>query len=207
MTSSPITPRQIEGAKVKAVTDFIFLGSKITADGDCSCEIERRLLLGRKGKPGQQVKKQRHHFAHKGPQSQSYGFSSSCVQMWELDHTEDWALKNWCFWIVVLEKTPENPLDSRENKPVNPKGDQPWIFIWRTDAPIFWSPDTKSWLLEKTLMLGKTEGRRRRGQQRMRWLDGIPDSMNMNLRTLGDSGGLRSLAHCSPRGGKELDIT
>ena len=129
MASSPITSRQIEGAKVKAVTDFIFLGSKVTADGDCSCEIERRLLLGRKGKPGQQVKRQRHHFAHKGPQSQCYGFSSSCVQMWELDHTEDWALKNWCFWIVVLEKTPENPLDFKENKPVNPKGDQPWIFI------------------------------------------------------------------------------
>ena len=81
MASSPITSRQIEGAKVKAVTDFIFLGSKVTADGDCSCEIERRLLLGRKGKPGQQVKRQRHHFAHKGPQSQSYGFSSSHVWM------------------------------------------------------------------------------------------------------------------------------
>ena len=81
MASSPITSRQIEGAKVKAVTDFIFLGSKVTADGDCSCEIERRLLLGRKGKPGQQVKKQRHHFADKGPYAQSCGFSSSHVWM------------------------------------------------------------------------------------------------------------------------------
>ena len=88
MASSPITSRQIEGAKVKAVTDFIFLGSKVTADGDCSCEIERRLLLGRKGKPGQQVKRQRHHFAHKGPQSQSYGFSSNHVRMRQLDHKE-----------------------------------------------------------------------------------------------------------------------
>ena len=81
MASSPITSWQIDGETMETVTEFILLGSKVTADGDCSCEIERRLLLGRKGKPGQQVKKQRHHFADKGPQSQSYGFSSSCVQM------------------------------------------------------------------------------------------------------------------------------
>ena len=155
---------KLMGKQWKHCQPLHFWGSTITADGDCSHEIERRLLLGRKGKPRQQVKKQRHHFADKG---QSYGFSNSCVQMWELDHKEDWTLKNWCFWIVVLEKTPENPLDSKEIKPVHPKGDQPWIFIWRTDAPIFWSADTKSWLLEQTLMLGKIEGRRRRGRQRI----------------------------------------
>ena len=85
-------------------------------------------------KPGQCIKKQRHHFTDKGLCNQSYSFSSSLVRMWELDHKEDWVPKNWCFWIVVLEKTLESPLDSKEIKPVNPKRNQPWIFIGRTDA-------------------------------------------------------------------------
>ena len=93
-------------------------------------------------KPRQHIKKQRHHFANKGPYSQSYGFSSSCVRMWELDHKEDWAPKNWCFQTVVLKKTLESPLDCKEMQPVHPKGNQPWIFIGRTDAeaeaPILW---------------------------------------------------------------------
>ena len=103
--------------------------------------------------------------------------------MWEFDCEEGWALKNWCFWNVVLEKTLESPWDSKEIKVVNPKGNQPWIFIGRTDdeAPILWPPDAKSDSLEKTLMLGKIEGKRRRGRQRMRWLDGITDSMDMSL--------------------------
>ena len=96
--------------------------------------------------------------------------------MWELDYKENWAPKNWCFWTVVLEKTLESPLDCRESQSVHPKGDQSWIFIGRTDVeaetPILWLPDAKSWL-EKILMLGKIEGGRRRGQQRMKWLDGI----------------------------------
>ena len=108
--------------------------------------------------------------------------------MWELDYKESLAQKNWCFWTVVLEKMLESPLDSKEIQPVNTKGDQSWVFIGRTDAeaetPILWPPDLKSWLLEKTLMLGKIEGRRRRGRQRMRWLDGITDSMNMSLGEL-----------------------
>ena len=105
--------------------------------------------------------------------------------MWELDYKESWALKNWCFWTMVLEKTLENPLDCKEIQPIHPKGDQSWIFIGRTDAEaetrILWPPDWRTDSTEKTLMLGKIEGRRRRGQQRMRWLDGIIDSMDMSL--------------------------
>ena len=108
--------------------------------------------------------------------------------MWELDHKEGWTLKYWCFWTVVLEKTLESPLDWEEIKPVNPKGNQPWIFIGRTDAeaeaPILWPPDAKSWLTGKTLMLGKIEGKRRRGWQKMGWLDDITNSMDMNLNKL-----------------------
>ena len=105
------------------------------------------------------IKKQRHYFANKGPSSQSYGFSSSHVWMWELDYKESWALKNWCFWTVVLEKTLESPLDCKEIQPINPKGDQSWIFIGRTDAkaetPILWPPDTKNWLIGKDPDAGK----------------------------------------------------
>ena len=103
--------------------------------------------------PREHIKKQRHYLADKGPSSQSYGFSSSHIWMWELDHKEGWALKNWCFWTVVLEKTLESPLDCKEIKLVNPKGDQSWVFIGRTDveaeAPILWPLDGKSWLIGK----------------------------------------------------------
>ena len=104
-----------------------------------------------------------------------HGFSSSHGWMWELYHKEGWVPKNWCFWTVVLEKTLESPLDCMEIKSVHPKGNQPWILIGRTDAevPVFWSPDANTDSLEKYLILGKIEGGRRRGQQGMRWLDGI----------------------------------
>ena len=104
-------------------------------------------------KPRQWVKKQRHYFADKGPSSQSYGFSSSHVWMWELDHKESWALKKWWFWTMVLEKTLESPLDCKEIQPVHPKGKQSWIFTGRTDAEaevtILWPPDAKNWLIGK----------------------------------------------------------
>ena len=128
------------------------------------------------------------HFADKGPSSQSYGFSSSHVWVWKLDYKESWALKNWCFWTVVLEKTLESFLDCKEIQPVHPKGDQSWVFIGRTDAeaetPILWPPHAKSWLTGKTLMLGGIGSRRRRGRQRMRWLDGITVLMGMSLSEL-----------------------
>jgi len=125
----------------------------------------------------QYIKKQRHYFANKGPSSQSCGFSSSHVWMWELNYKESQAPKNWWFWTVVLEKTLESSLDCKEIQPVHPKGNQSWIFIGRTDTEaetaILWLLMLKTDSLEKTLMLGKIEGGRRRGQQRMRWLDGI----------------------------------
>ena len=137
-------------------------------------------------KPRQHIKKQRHYFADIGPFSQSYGFSSSHVWTWELDYKESWVLKNWCFWTVVLEKTLESPLDCKEIQLVHPKGNQSWIFIGRTDAeaPILWSPDGKSWLTGKDPDAGKIEGRRRRGRQRMRCLDGITNSMDVSLSKL-----------------------
>ena len=137
---------------------------------------------------GNPIKKQRRHFADKGPYSQSYGFSSSHVWLWELEHKEVWEPKNWCFQIVVLEKTLESPLGFKEIKKVNPKGNQPWIFIGRTgseaEAPILGHLMRIADLLEKTLMLGNIEGRSRRGWQRMKWLDGITDSMDMSLSNL-----------------------
>ena len=109
--------------------------------------------------PRQHIKKQRHYFANKGLSSQSYGFSSGHVWIWELDNKENWALKNWCFWTVVLEKSLESPLDYKEIQPVHPKGDQSWVFIGRTDAeaeaPILWPPDAKNWLIWKDPDAGK----------------------------------------------------
>ena len=109
--------------------------------------------------PRQHTKKQRYYFANKGPSSQSCGFSSGHVWMWELDCEESWAPKNWCFWTVVLEKSLESPLDCKEIQPVHPKGNQSWIFIGRTDAEAetatLWPPDAKSWVIEQDPDAGK----------------------------------------------------
>ena len=117
--------------------------------------------------PRQHIKKQRHYFANKCPSSQSHGFSSSHVWMWELDYKESWAPKNWCFWTVVLEKTLENLLDCKEIQPDHPKGNQSWIFIRRTDAeaetPILWLPDVKNQLIRKDPDAGKDWWREKKG--------------------------------------------
>ena len=150
-----------------------------------------------------------YHFANKGPYGQSYGFSSSHVWMWELDRKEDWALKNWCFPTVVLEKTLESPLDCKEIKPVNPKGNQPWIFIRETDveaeALILWPPGAKSWLIGKDSDAGK-DWRQKRGMTEEEmvewhlWLNGHEFE-----KTPGDNG-QGSVVCCSPWGFKESDV-
>ena len=143
-------------------------GSKVFADGDCSHEIKTHLFLGRKAMTNlDSILKSRNITANKDPYSQSYGFSSSHVWIWELDHKEGRTLKNWCFWTVVLEKTLESSLDSKEIKQVNSKGNKPWMLIGKTDAaaeaPTFWDLVWRVDSFEKTLMLGKIEGRGRRG--------------------------------------------
>ena len=171
---------------------WLFLGSKITVDSDCSREIRRCLLLGRKVMTNLDsiLKSRDITFPKKRPSSQGYGFSSSHVWMWELDYKERWVLKNWCFWTLVLEKTLESPLDCKEVQPVHPQGDQSWVFIGRISVeaatPILWPPDAKSWLIWKDPDAGKD---RAGGEEdeRMRWLDGITDTMYMGL------GGLREL--------------
>ena len=144
---------------------FGFLGLQITSDSDCSHEIKRHLLLRRKAMTNLDtiLKSRDITLLDKGLSSQSYGFSSSHVWMWELDHKESWVPKNRCFWTVVLEKTLESPLDCKEIKPNKPKGNQPWIFIGRTDAkaetPVLWPPDAKSRLIGKDPDAGK-EGKK-----------------------------------------------
>ena len=168
MAPGPITSWQIDGETVETVSDFIFLDSKITADGDCSPEIKRRLLLGRKVMTNlDSILKSRYYFANKGPSSQGYGFSSSHVWMWELDYKESWVPKNWCFWTVVLEKILESPLDCKEIQPVHSEGDQPWDFFGRNDAeaetPVLWPPHAKSWLIGKDSDAGKGWGQEEKG--------------------------------------------
>ena len=148
----------------------IFLGSKITADGDCSHEIKRHLLLGRKVMTNlESVFKSRDiTLPTKVCLVKAMVFSRSHVWMWELDYKESWALKNWCCWTVMLEKTLERPLYCKEIQPVNPKGNQSWIFLARTDAKAaaqyFGHLMQRTDSLEKPLMLGMIEGNRRRGQ-------------------------------------------
>ena len=155
------------------------------------------------------IKKQRHYFADKGLYSQSYGFPSSHVWMWELHHKEGWAPKNWCFWIVVVEKTLESPLDCKEIQPVNPKGNQHCIFIGRTEAeaPIFW-PNAKSWLIRKDSDAGKDWRQEEKGATEDMMI-GWHYRLNGHEfeQTPGKRGGQRSLVCSSPWVCKESDRT
>ena len=161
MASDPITSWQIEGETMETVRDFIFLGSKITADGDWSHEIKRHLLLGRKAMTNQDsiLKSRDITLLTKVRLVKVIGFFSSYVWIWELDNKESWAPKNWCFWTVVTEKTLESPLNRKEIKSVNPKGNQSWIFIGKiyaeAETPILWPPDAKNWLTGKDPDAGK----------------------------------------------------
>ena len=209
MASGPITSWQIGGETMETVTDFIFLGSKITADDDCSHEV-KTVGLGRKVMTNlDSIFKSRHYSANKGPCSQSYDFSSNNVQMfWELEHKEGWVSKNWCFWAVVLEKTPESPLDCKEIKPVNSKRNQPWMFIGRTDteaeAPIFWSPGGKKWVIRKDCNAEKDWGQEEKGMTENKmvgwphWLNGCELEQPLGI---GERQG--SLMCCSPWGLKK----
>ena len=177
MASGPITSWEIDRETVETVSDFIFGGSKITADGDCSHKIKRHLLLGRKVMTNLDsiLKSRDIYFANKGPSSQGYGFSSSHVWMWELDYKESRVPKNWCLWTVVLEKTLESSLDLKEIQPVHPK-DQSWVFIGRTvveaETPVLWPPDAKSWLIWKDPDARKDWGQEEKGMtvdEMVRW--------------------------------------
>ena len=163
-------------------------------------------------KSRQHIEKQRHYFADRGPSSQSYGFSSSLVWMWELDHKKSWVLKNWYFWTVVLEKTLESPLDYKEIQPINPKGNQPWIFIGSIDAEaealILWPSDVKNWLIRKDPDAGKGLRQKEKGMTEdemvgwHHWLNGHEFE-----QTLGHSKGQGSLACCSSWKWKEFNTT
>ena len=193
-------------------TLFILGGSKITADGDCSHEIKRHLLLGRKAVSNLDSILKSRDITNKAPSSQNYDFSSSRVWMCELDYKESWVLKNWRFWTMVLEKTPESPLDCKEIQPVHSKGDQPWVVFGRTDAkaeaPILWPPDAKNSFIGKDPDAEKDWRQKEKGttEDEMpgwhHWLDGHEFEW-----TPGVGDGQGSLACCTSWGCKELDTT
>ena len=190
MVSGPITSWQIDGETVETVADYFFQAPKSLQMVTAAMKL-KTLNPWKESydQPRQHIKKQRHYFASKGQSCQGSGFSSSHIWMWELDYKESWTPKNWFFWTMALEKTLESPLDCKEIQLVHPKGDQSWMFIGRTDGS--WHSSTLATRCKELThlkrlgkiegMLGKIEGGRRRGQQRMRWLNGITDSMDMSL--------------------------
>ena len=210
MASSPITSWQVDGETMQTVTGFISLGCKMTANGDCSHEIKRCSLLGRRAMTNLDSRDMT--LPRKVHISQSYSFSSSHVWIWELDHKEGWISKKWCFWTVVLEKTLESPLDCKETKPVNPKGNQFWIFIGMTDAeaeaPILRPPDANSWFIGKDLDFGKDGWQEEKGmtENAMIWCHHWPNGHEFE-QAPGDDEGQGSPACCSPWGRKESNMT
>ena len=196
---------------METVTDFIFLGSQITADGDCSHEIKRLLLLGRKAMTNlDSVFKSKDISLPTEVLIVKLWFSSNHLWMWELDHKEGWLPKNWCFRIVVLEKTLESPLDSKEIKLVNPKGNQSWIFIGRTDAEalILWAPDVKSWLIRKVPDAGKYWRQEEKGateEEMVGWHHRFNGHKFEQTSEDGERQGI--LVCCGPWGLKESNMT
>ena len=192
---------------METVTDFIFLATKSLHMVTIDHEIKRCLLLERKAMTNLDSILKSKDITDKGPPSQSYGFSSSHIWIWEVDHKESWALKNWCFWTVVLEKTLESPLDCKQIQPAHPKGNQSRIFIGRTDAeaetPIFWPPDAKSWLIGKDSDSGKDWGQEEKGVTEGEMV-GRYHQLNGHEfeQTPEDSEGQGSLECCSPWGHK-----
>ena len=212
MASRPITSWQIDGEIVETVTDFILGGCKITADGDCSHEFKRCLLLGRKVMTNVDsiLESRDITLPTKFHLVEATGFASSHVWIWELDCEDSWAPKNWCFWTVVLEKTLESPLDCKEIQPVHSKGNQSWIFFGRTDAeaetPILWSPDVKNWLTGKDPDAGKDWRQERMTKEEMvRWYHQL--NGHEFEQAPGDGEGQGSVVCCSPWARKESDMT
>ena len=203
MASSPITSWQIDGETMETVIDCIFLGSRITADGDCSHEIKRRLLLGRKAVTNLDsiLKSRAVTLLTKACIVKAVVFPLVMYGMWELDHKEGWAPKNRCFQTVVLEMTLENPLDSREIQAVSPKGNQSWIFAGRTEAetPILWPPDAKSQFIGKDPDAGKDWRQEKKGTAEDEMV-GWHHRLNGHEfeQAPGDGEGRGNLARCSP---------
>ena len=213
MATSPITSWQIDGETMETVRDYYW-----GLQNHCRWWLlpwnYKALAPWKKSydQPRQHIKKQRHYFADKGPSSQSYGFFRSHVQIWELDHKESSVPKNWCFWTVVSEKTLKSPLGSKEIQPVNPEGNQSWIFIGRTDAEaealILWPPDAKNWLIEKHPDAGKDwrqEEKWTTEDEMVGWHHWVDGHEFVQAPGVGDEQG--SLACCSLWGRKELDTT
>ena len=203
--SGPLTSWQIEGDKMEAVTDFLFLGFLLA-----SC-LHLASWQERYDKHRQCVENQRHYSADKGPYSQGYGLPSSHIWLWKLDCKEGRVPKNWCFQTMVLEKPPESPLDIKEIKAVNLKGNQPWILVRRTDAevetPVLWSSDANSWLIGKVPDAGKDWGRKEKRASEDELAGYHHRSNGHELgQGLGDAEGQRGLACCSPWGHKESDM-
>ena len=214
MASGFITSWQIDGETLEIVTGFIFLGSKITADGDCSHKIKRHFLSGRKAMTNlDSILKSRDitlpteiHLV------KAMVFPVVMYRCEELDYKESWGTKNWRFWTVVMEKTLESPLNCKEIKSVNTEGNQSWIFIGRTDAeaetPILWPPDAKNWLIGKGPDTRKDWGQEKKGtteDETIEWrhqLDGHQFEWG-----LGAGDGQVSLVCCSPWGCKQSDMT